>query len=174
MVKMLVEAGFEAVEAPDYRRTSDILDDKKPLALLVMDIVIPGVNGFALMRMARMRQRELKVIYVSAFDVPTDEAIGPVRASACRSRRNSPSFPAVASQSTAVGAMPRGSGTVLVVEDNDLVLLRGRDDDRTRLSGAAGNNRPGSARRDRARWADQSPRRPDVKKSAGAAPTSKC
>jgi CheY-like chemotaxis protein len=87
-----------------------------------MDIVIPGVNGFALMRMARMRQRELKVIYVSAFDVPTDEAIGPVRASACRSRRNSPSFPAVASRSTAVGAMPRGSGTVLVVEDNDLVL----------------------------------------------------
>jgi CheY-like chemotaxis protein len=28
----------------------------------------------------------------------------------------------VASRSTAVGAMPRGSGTVLVVEDNDLVL----------------------------------------------------
>ncbi len=77
-VKMLAEAGFEAVDAPDYRRALDILDDKKPLALLVMDIVIPGVNGFALTRMARMRHRELKVIYVSAFDVPTDEAIGPI------------------------------------------------------------------------------------------------
>lgn len=78
MVKMLAEAGYEAVEAPDYRRALDILDDKKPLALLVMDIVIPVVNGFALTRMARMRHRDLKVIYVSAFDVPTDEAIGPV------------------------------------------------------------------------------------------------
>jgi CheY-like chemotaxis protein len=78
MVKMLVDAGFEAVEAPDYRQALDILDDKKPLALLVMDIVIPCVNGFALTRMARMRHRDLKVIYVSAFDVPTAEAIGPI------------------------------------------------------------------------------------------------
>lgn len=77
-VKMLAETGLEAVEAPDFRRALEILDDKKPLALLLMDIVIPGVNGFALARMARMRHRDLKVIYVSAFDVPTSEAIGPV------------------------------------------------------------------------------------------------
>jgi CheY-like chemotaxis protein len=77
-VKMLAEAGFEAVDAPDYRRALDILEDKQPLALLVMDIVIPVVNGFALARMARMRHRDLKVIYVSGFEVPTTEAIGPI------------------------------------------------------------------------------------------------
>ncbi|HEY1503060.1 MAG TPA: response regulator [Stellaceae bacterium] len=77
-VKMLADAGFETAEAPDYRQALDILDNKEPLALLLMDIVIPGVNGFALARMARMRHRSLKVIYLSAFDVPTDEAIGPV------------------------------------------------------------------------------------------------
>jgi CheY-like chemotaxis protein len=77
-VKMLGAADYEVVEASDYRQALDILDDKKPLALLVMDIVIPVVNGFALARMARMRHRDLKVIYVSAFDVPTSEAIGPV------------------------------------------------------------------------------------------------
>jgi two-component system OmpR family response regulator len=77
-VKMLADAGFEAVEAPDYRQALDILDDKKPLELLLMDIMIPGVNGFALTRMARMRHRALKVVYVSAFDVPTAEALGPV------------------------------------------------------------------------------------------------
>ncbi len=77
-VKLLTDAGFETTEAPDYRQALEILDDKKPLALLLMDIVIPGVNGFALARMARMRHRGLKVIYLSAFDVPTDEAIGPV------------------------------------------------------------------------------------------------
>jgi CheY-like chemotaxis protein len=75
-VKMLADAGFETLEAPDYRLALDILDDKKPLDLLLIDIVIPGVNGFALARMARMRHRNLKVIYMSAFDVPTDEAIG--------------------------------------------------------------------------------------------------
>ena len=77
-VKMLADAGFKAVEAPDYRQALEILDDKQPLALLVMDIMVPGVNGFALARMARMRHRDLKVIYVSGFDVPTNEAIGPV------------------------------------------------------------------------------------------------
>src|SRR4029079_14921293 len=77
-VKMLADAGCKAVEAPDYRQALEILDDKQPLALLVMDIMVPGVNGFALARMARMRHRDLKVIYVSGFDVPTNEAIGPV------------------------------------------------------------------------------------------------
>ena len=37
-----------------------------------------GMNGFALARMARLRQRDLKVIYVTAFDVPTDEAVAPI------------------------------------------------------------------------------------------------
>jgi CheY-like chemotaxis protein len=77
-VKTLIEAGLDVVEAPDYRQALDILDDKQPLALLVMDVVIPVVNGFALARMARMRHHNLKVIYVSAFDVPTTEAIGAV------------------------------------------------------------------------------------------------
>jgi CheY-like chemotaxis protein len=76
--KMLAEAGYETVDAQDYRKALEILEDKKPLALLLIDIVIPGVNGFALARMARMRHFGLKVIYVSAFDIPTDEAIGPV------------------------------------------------------------------------------------------------
>jgi CheY-like chemotaxis protein len=77
-VKLLTDAGYDIVEAPDYRQALEILEDKKPLALLVIDIVIPGVNGFALARMARMRHIGLKVIYISAFDLSTDEAIGPV------------------------------------------------------------------------------------------------
>jgi len=77
-VKLLRDAGFDVEEASDYRRALEILDEKKPLDLLVMDIVIPGVNGFALARMARMRYIGLKVVYLSAFDIPTHEAIGPV------------------------------------------------------------------------------------------------
>jgi two-component system alkaline phosphatase synthesis response regulator PhoP len=77
-VKMLADAGYETVDAQDYRVALEILEDKKPLDLLLIDIVIPGVNGFALARMARMRHFGLKVVYISAFDIPTDEAIGPV------------------------------------------------------------------------------------------------
>jgi hypothetical protein len=38
------------------------------------------VNGIALSRMARMRRPELKVIYLTAYDIPgiEDEAIGTV------------------------------------------------------------------------------------------------
>jgi DNA-binding response OmpR family regulator len=54
------------------------LDDGKPLALLLVDIVVPPVNGYALARMARMKRRGLPVIYMTGFDVPTKEANGPV------------------------------------------------------------------------------------------------
>jgi|SRR6185437_8865580 len=77
-VKLLAESGFETADAQDYRRALDVLEDKQPLALLLIDVAIPGVNGFALARMARLRHLGLRVIYVSAFDIPTDEAIGPV------------------------------------------------------------------------------------------------
>ena len=76
-VEVFIDVGFDTVEAPDYRQALEIAG-QKPIDLLLMDIVIPGVNGFALTRMARMRHRRLKVVYLSAFDVPTDEAIGPV------------------------------------------------------------------------------------------------
>jgi hypothetical protein len=38
------------------------------------------VNGVALSRMARMRRAELKVIYLTAYDIPgvEDDTIGPV------------------------------------------------------------------------------------------------
>jgi CheY-like chemotaxis protein len=48
---------------------------------LITDIVMPDrVNGVALSRMARMRRPELKVIYLTAYDIPgvEDDTIGPV------------------------------------------------------------------------------------------------
>jgi CheY-like chemotaxis protein len=77
-VRMLADAGFETADAPDYRAALDILEDPKPLAVLLIDLVIPGVNGFALARMARMRRLDLKVLYLTAYDVPSHEAIGKI------------------------------------------------------------------------------------------------
>jgi CheY-like chemotaxis protein len=47
--------------------------------LLITDIVMPGgINGFALARMARMRRLDLRVLYVTGYDLPMEEGIGKV------------------------------------------------------------------------------------------------
>jgi CheY-like chemotaxis protein len=79
--RVLRAAGFEVCLAPDYRLALEDLESTRPIDLLVTDIVMPDrVNGVALSRMARMRRPELKVIYLTAYDIPgvEDEAIGPV------------------------------------------------------------------------------------------------
>jgi CheY-like chemotaxis protein len=79
--RVLRAAGFEVCLAPDYRLALQDLESTRPIDLLITDIVMPDrVNGVALSRMARMRRPELKVIYLTAYDIPgvEDDAIGPV------------------------------------------------------------------------------------------------
>jgi len=77
--KSLVEAGYNVVSASDYMGALDQVGSKPPIDILVTDIVMPnGMNGFALARMARLRQRDLKVIYMTGYEVPTHEAVGKV------------------------------------------------------------------------------------------------
>jgi CheY-like chemotaxis protein len=78
---LLRAAGFEVCLAPDHRQALEELESTRPIDLLITDIVMPDrVNGVALSRMARMRRPELKVIYLTAYDIPgiEDDAIGPV------------------------------------------------------------------------------------------------
>jgi CheY-like chemotaxis protein len=79
--RVLRAAGFEVSLAPDHRLALEDLESTRPIDLLITDIVMPNrVNGIALSRMARMRRPELKVIYLTAYDIPgvEDDAIGPV------------------------------------------------------------------------------------------------
>src|SRR5271170_3650116 len=79
--RVLRAAGFEVFLAADHRLALEDLESTRPIDLLITDIVMPDrVNGVALSRMARMRRPELKVIYLTAYDIPgiEDEAIGPV------------------------------------------------------------------------------------------------
>jgi len=72
-------AGYEVSLAPDHRLALQILESSRPLDLMITDIVMPGhVNGFALARMARMRRLALKVLYMTAYDLAGDEALGKV------------------------------------------------------------------------------------------------
>ena len=77
--KALQNAGYIVAAASDFREALEVLDSDAPLDLLITDIVMPErVHGFALARMARMRRTGLKVLYLTAYDVPTSEAVGKV------------------------------------------------------------------------------------------------
>ena len=77
--KALRNAGFVVSLAPDHRLALQILEGPHPPDLLITDLVMPrGIHGFALARMARLRCLKLRVLYLTAYDLPTGEAIGKV------------------------------------------------------------------------------------------------
>lgn len=72
-------AGYAVHVAPDFRLALEILEGDEPIDLLITDMVMPDhVNGLALSRMARMRRPDLRVIYISGYDIPglEREALG--------------------------------------------------------------------------------------------------
>jgi CheY-like chemotaxis protein len=76
---VLRSAGYGVQAAPDYRVALEILEGDERIDLLLTDVVMPDrVNGLALSRMARMRRLDLRVIYMSGYDIPgfEDEALG--------------------------------------------------------------------------------------------------
>jgi len=57
------------------------LESPRSIDLLLTDLVMPErVNGVALSRMAQMRRPQIKVIYLTAYDIPgvEKEVFGPV------------------------------------------------------------------------------------------------
>ena len=79
--QVLRRAGFDVSVANDFPLALEILEAESPVDLLLADIVMPdGVNGIALSRMARLRRRDLKVIYLTGHSIPgiEEEALGPI------------------------------------------------------------------------------------------------
>jgi CheY-like chemotaxis protein len=79
--KALRGAGYSVHFAPDYRLALQHLETELPVDLLVTDIVMPQrVNGLALGRMARLRRPDIKLLYLTGYDIPgiDNEALGPV------------------------------------------------------------------------------------------------
>jgi CheY-like chemotaxis protein len=79
--QVLRRAGFDVSVATEFRAALGILEAAGPVDLLLTDIVMPGsVNGIALSRMARLRRRDLKVVYLTGYNVPgvETEASGPI------------------------------------------------------------------------------------------------
>jgi CheY-like chemotaxis protein len=79
--RFLTREGYEVSLTADFRDALEILESDRPIDLLLADIVMPDrVNGIALSRMARLRRRDIKVIYMTGYDIPgiDREALGPI------------------------------------------------------------------------------------------------
>src|SRR5579859_6497413 len=73
MCAVLANAGHSVLPAAGRLRALDILDtDEQALDLILTDVVMPGLHGFNLSRMARLRRPAIRVIYISGYtDMPT-------------------------------------------------------------------------------------------------------
>lgn len=81
LARTLQREGYVVCVAPDFRDALEILESEQRIDLLLTDIVMPDrVNGVALSRMARLRRQELKVVYMTAYNIPgiDREALGPI------------------------------------------------------------------------------------------------
>jgi CheY-like chemotaxis protein len=81
LCRVLGDAGYATRLATDFSTALEMLTVEQPPDLLLVDIVMPGgVNGLALSRMARLRLRELKVVYLTGYNIPgvDREALGPI------------------------------------------------------------------------------------------------
>ena len=70
---VLEKAGYEVLEAEDGRRGLDLVRTESPDVLL-LDIRMPGLDGFAVLERARAADPELPVIMVTAY-ADTDTAV---------------------------------------------------------------------------------------------------
>lgn len=64
---MLKELQFTVIEADNGARALDIVDRESTIDLLFTDIVMPGMNGFELGRLARERRPQLPVLYATGY-----------------------------------------------------------------------------------------------------------
>jgi PAS domain S-box-containing protein len=64
---MLKDLQFTVIEADNGARALDIVDRESAIDLLFTDIVMPGMNGFELGRLARERRPQLPVLYATGY-----------------------------------------------------------------------------------------------------------
>jgi CheY-like chemotaxis protein len=64
---VLAGGGYTVERALGGLPALEVIDKGKPVDLLLTDVVMPGVHGFSLARMARLRRKDLRVLYISGF-----------------------------------------------------------------------------------------------------------
>jgi PAS domain S-box-containing protein len=65
---ILAEAGYDVIEAGSGGAALDLLEDPKlGIALLVADIVMPGMNGVELAQAVRRRHPEMPILFITGY-----------------------------------------------------------------------------------------------------------
>jgi CheY-like chemotaxis protein len=64
---ILKTAGHKVIAAGSGIEALNLLDRSERLDLLLTDVIMPGLNGFNLARMARARRPLLKVLYLTGW-----------------------------------------------------------------------------------------------------------
>jgi CheY-like chemotaxis protein len=67
VVEMLQELGYGVLDAADGSEGLRILETKQPIALLLTDVGLPGLNGRQLADAAREQRPQLKVLFMTGY-----------------------------------------------------------------------------------------------------------
>src|SRR6266478_514130 len=67
LAAIVKSAGHRVVQASSGITALDILDRDLSIDLMVTDVIMPGLNGFNLAQMARLRRHSLRVLYLSGY-----------------------------------------------------------------------------------------------------------
>lgn len=63
----LTGMGHGVIEASGGIEALEVIDRKEPLDLLLTDVVMPGLHGFNLARMAILRRPSIRILYMSGY-----------------------------------------------------------------------------------------------------------
>jgi DNA-binding NtrC family response regulator len=63
----LKSMGHAVARAASGLAALEIIDRKEPLDLLLTDVVMPGLHGFNLARMAVLRRPDIRILYMSGY-----------------------------------------------------------------------------------------------------------
>jgi CheY-like chemotaxis protein len=64
---ILTGAGFRVLSADSAETALRVLESDEPIDLIVTDVVMPGLNGMALARLARRMRPDVRILYSSAY-----------------------------------------------------------------------------------------------------------
>ena len=65
-----MEEGVSVQECADLENAFDVLDEDSDYDLMLLDLALPGVDGFSGLDILRRRYPAMPVVVVSAFDDP--------------------------------------------------------------------------------------------------------
>ncbi|WP_370617553.1 response regulator transcription factor [Mumia sp. Pv 4-285] len=69
-------AGFEVETATDGRQALDTIVADPSLDLVVLDVMMPRIDGFEVVKRLRAERREVPVVFLTARDTPADRVSG--------------------------------------------------------------------------------------------------